>query len=137
MERWIDINADVGEYPEALADGSEEEVPLDSIVVGDRLRVRPGEKVPVDGAVVEGRSALDESAVTGESMPVVKSEGDAVVGGTINQSGAGNSSSSINAMNSPLACCKALLRASAMFCSDSKQYVASTRDCAANSVTTD
>lgn len=68
-------------------DGSEEEVPLDTIAVGDRLRVRPGEKVPVDGTVVEGRSALDESLVTGESLPVSKAEGDAVIGGTLNRSG--------------------------------------------------
>lgn len=70
------------------ADGSDEEVQLDAIKVGDRLRVRPGEKVPVDGIVVEGRSAVDESMVTGESMPVTKSVGDATVGGTMNQSGA-------------------------------------------------
>ena len=69
-------------------DGSEEEVSLDLIVVGDRLRVRPGEKVPVDGVVEEGRSALDESMVTGESMPVTKTVADAVIGGTMNQSGA-------------------------------------------------
>ncbi|GLK85104.1 copper-translocating P-type ATPase [Ancylobacter defluvii] len=68
-------------------DGSEEEVPLDAIAVGDRLRVRPGEKVPVDGTVEEGRSALDESLVTGESMPVTKSTGDKLIGGTLNRSG--------------------------------------------------
>ena len=68
-------------------DRSEEEVPLDAIVVGDRLRVRPGEKVPVDGEVVEGRSTIDESMVTGESMPVTKQVGDTVVAGTLNRSG--------------------------------------------------
>jgi Cu+-exporting ATPase len=70
------------------ADGSEEEVGLDAVVVGDRLRVRPGEKVPVDATVVDGHSAVDESMVTGESMPVTKAVGAKVIGGTINQSGA-------------------------------------------------
>ncbi|WP_305080363.1 copper-translocating P-type ATPase [Methylocystis sp. WRRC1] len=68
-------------------DGSDEEVALEQIRVGDRLRVRPGEKVPVDGALVEGRSSLDESMVTGESMPVTKSVGDNAIGGTLNQTG--------------------------------------------------
>jgi Cu+-exporting ATPase len=68
-------------------DGSEEEVPLDGIVVGYRLRVRPGEKVPVDGEVVEGRSSLDESMVTGESMPVTKERGAKLIGGTLNTTG--------------------------------------------------
>jgi len=70
------------------ADGHEEEVALDLIALGDRLRVRPGEKVPVDGTIEEGRSAIDESMVTGESMPVAKEAGDSVIGGTLNQSGA-------------------------------------------------
>jgi Cu+-exporting ATPase len=70
------------------SDDSEEEVQLDAVHVGDRLRVRPGEKVPVDGSVIEGRSAVDESMVTGESMPVTKVAGAKVIGGTINQSGA-------------------------------------------------
>jgi len=68
-------------------DGSEEELSLDSIVVGDRLRVRPGEKVPVDGEVLEGRSSLDESMVTGESMPVTKEQGAKLIGGTLNTTG--------------------------------------------------
>ncbi len=68
-------------------DGSDEEVPLDQVHVGDRLRVRPGEKVPVDGALLEGRSSVDESLVTGESMPVTKSVGDKVIGGALNQTG--------------------------------------------------
>jgi Cu+-exporting ATPase len=71
-----------------LPDGGDEEVGLDQIVVGDRLRVRPGEKVPVDGSVEDGRSSLDESMVTGESMPVTKAKGDPVIGGTLNQTGA-------------------------------------------------
>ena len=69
------------------ADGTEEEVPLEDVHLGDRLRVRPGEAVPVDGTVEEGRSAVDESLVTGESMPVTKTTGDPVIGGTINGSG--------------------------------------------------
>ena len=70
------------------ADGTDEEIGLDEVQVGDRLRVRPGEAVPVDGTVEDGRSSVDESLVTGESMPVTKAPGDAVVGGTINGSGA-------------------------------------------------
>jgi Cu+-exporting ATPase len=65
----------------------EEDVAIEEIAVGDRLRVRPGEKIPVDGVVAEGRSFVDESMVTGESMPVSKAEGDRVIGGTVNQSG--------------------------------------------------
>jgi Cu+-exporting ATPase len=69
------------------ADGGEEEVALDRVQVGDRLRIRPGESVPVDGIIEEGRSAIDESMVTGESMPVTKKTGDRVLGGTINHTG--------------------------------------------------
>lgn len=68
-------------------DGSEEDVPLSQVRVGDRLRVRPGEKVPVDGIVIEGTSALDESMITGEPIPVTKRAGDHVIGATMNASG--------------------------------------------------
>jgi Cu+-exporting ATPase len=69
-------------------DGSEEDVPLAHVHVGDLLRVRPGEKVPVDGVVVEGRSAVDESMLTGEPLPVSKQTGDPLIGATLNTSGA-------------------------------------------------
>ncbi len=71
-----------------LRDGAEEEVGLDQIEVGDRLRVRPGEKIPVDAIVIDGRSTIDESMVTGESMPATREAGARVIGGTLNQSGA-------------------------------------------------
>jgi P-type Cu+ transporter len=70
------------------ADGSEEDVPLDEVQVGDLLRVRPGEKVPVDGVVVEGKSAVDESMLTGEPIPVEKQAGARVIGATVNGTGA-------------------------------------------------
>jgi Cu+-exporting ATPase len=69
------------------ADGTEEDVPLDAVQVGDSLRVRPGEKVPVDGEVLEGRSSVDESMLTGESMPVEKQPGARVIGATQNANG--------------------------------------------------
>jgi P-type Cu+ transporter len=68
-------------------DGHESDVPLDKVRPGDRLRVRPGEKVPVDGSIVEGASAIDEAMVTGEPVPVEKKAGDRVIGGTVNTSG--------------------------------------------------
>jgi Cu+-exporting ATPase len=68
-------------------DGREEEIPLEDVKVGDRLRVRPGDKVPVDGVVVEGRSSIDESMISGEPIPVEKVEGDKVTGATINGTG--------------------------------------------------
>jgi len=70
-----------------LRNGEEQEVPLDSVKVRDRLRVRPGDKVPVDGTVVEGHSSVDESMITGEPIPVEKSVGDKVTGGTVNGTG--------------------------------------------------
>src|SRR4029077_4305907 len=67
--------------------GKETDIPLEQIVVGERLRVRPGEKIPVDGRVQEGKSSVDESMVTGESIPVLKEPGDKLVGGTLNGTG--------------------------------------------------
>ena len=69
------------------ADGADEEVGLEAVAINDRLRVRPGEKIPVDGELIEGRSTVDESMVTGESMPVVKAAGAKVIGGTMNGAG--------------------------------------------------
>jgi Cu+-exporting ATPase len=71
-----------------IVDGEEREVPIDDVAVGDRLKVRPGEKIPTDGQVITGDSAVDESMVTGESVPVSKGPGDEVIGGTINENGA-------------------------------------------------
>jgi len=70
-----------------IRDGAEEDVPIDSVVVGDQLRVRPGEKVPIDGVVVDGTSSVDESMVTGESIPVEKHAGDRLIGATVNGTG--------------------------------------------------
>jgi Cu+-exporting ATPase len=70
-----------------VTEHGDEDVAIDAIAAGDRLRVRPGERIPVDGVVTEGRSVVDESMVTGESMPVSKAEGGRVIGGTVNQSG--------------------------------------------------
>ncbi|MEO9336782.1 heavy metal translocating P-type ATPase [Mesorhizobium sp. SB112] len=69
------------------ADGSEKDVPLEEVKSGDRLRIRPGESVPVDGVVEEGRSSIDESMITGEAVPVEKTQGDTVTGGTLNKNG--------------------------------------------------
>src|SRR3546814_11822283 len=69
-------------------DGEDEEIPVDQVHAGDRLRVRPGDSVAVDGVVLEGRSAVDESMVTGEPLPVEKTAGDNVMRGTLNQPGA-------------------------------------------------
>ena len=84
------IRALVGLAPKTahrVRDGKEEEVPVDEIQKGDVLRVRPGEKVPIDGVIIEGRSAVDESMITGEPMPVEKTPGEAIVGATVNQTG--------------------------------------------------
>lgn len=69
------------------SDGSEQDVPLDALAAGDMLRVKPGDKIPVDGTIQEGRSTIDESMVTGEPLPVQKSSGATVIGGTVNQAG--------------------------------------------------
>ncbi|MFC7233773.1 heavy metal translocating P-type ATPase [Halosegnis marinus] len=81
------LEMEVDEATRLHEDGTEETVPRDEIAVGDRLKVRPGEKIPTDGVVVEGSSAVDESMVTGESVPVSKAEGDEVVGSTVNEDG--------------------------------------------------
>ena len=70
-----------------IRNGVEQDIPVEQVVVGDLVRVRPGEKVPVDGVVTEGRSALDESMLTGESLPVEKEPGDTVIGATLNKTG--------------------------------------------------
>ena len=70
-----------------VRDGQEEDVPLDEIQKGDQLRVRPGEKIPLDGVILEGKSNLDESMITGEPLPVSKAAGDKVIGATVNQTG--------------------------------------------------
>src|SRR5690606_30152118 len=68
-------------------DGTEKEIPLEEVVVGDIFHVKPGEKIPVDGRIIEGQSAIDESMLTGESVPVDKGPGDEVIGATINKNG--------------------------------------------------
>ena len=85
LRRLLEMEADTATL--VGPDGTETTVPLDEVAVGDRMRVRPGEKVPTDGVVVDGRSAVDESAVTGESAPVEKTVGDEVVGSTVNENG--------------------------------------------------
>ncbi len=85
LRRLLELEADTATMVEE--DGTEREVPLEDVQVGDRLKVRPGEQVPTDGVVIGGQSAVDESMVTGESVPVEKHEGDEVVGSTINEHG--------------------------------------------------
>ena len=70
-----------------MKDGKEVEIPVEQVAVGDIIVVRPGQSIPVDGKIVEGSSAVDESAITGESIPVDKQVGDSVIGATVNKSG--------------------------------------------------
>ena len=84
MEKLLDLQAKTAEV---LRDDSYVQVPLEQVKAGDLIRVRPGEKIAVDGVVVEGISSIDESMVTGESLPVDKTVGDTVIGSTINNSG--------------------------------------------------
>ncbi|HEV3402240.1 MAG TPA: cation-translocating P-type ATPase [Acidimicrobiales bacterium] len=84
IKRLLDLQPDVARVQR---DGAEQELPIGEVVVGDLVRIRPGERVPVDGEVVEGRSAVDQSFVTGEPLPVERSQGDAVTGGSVNGSG--------------------------------------------------
>jgi Cu+-exporting ATPase len=91
LKHLLELEADtatVVDYDEETGASDEREVPLDEVQAGDYLKVRPGEKVPTDAEVVQGESAVDESMVTGESVPVEKSPGDEVVGATVNQNGA-------------------------------------------------
>ncbi|WP_096390610.1 heavy metal translocating P-type ATPase [Halopenitus persicus] len=85
LRKLLEMEADTATVVDE--DGNEEEIPLEDVDVGDRMKVRPGEQIPTDGVVVDGQSAVDESMVTGESVPVEKSEGDEVVGSTINENG--------------------------------------------------
>ena len=85
LRKLLEMEADTATVIDE--DGDEAEIPLEDVDVGDRMKVRPGEQIPTDGVVVDGQSAVDESMVTGESVPVEKSEGDEVVGSTINENG--------------------------------------------------
>ncbi|CQH53438.1 P-type transport ATPase (probable substrate copper/metal cation) [Halobacterium hubeiense] len=85
LRKLLEMEADTATV--VREDGTEEEIPLSEVEVGDRMKVRPGEKIPTDGVVVEGESAVDESMVTGESVPVSKEPGDEVVGSTVNENG--------------------------------------------------
>ncbi|EMA47843.1 heavy metal translocating P-type ATPase [Halococcus saccharolyticus] len=85
LQQLLEMEADTATVVDE--DGNEEEVPLEEVDVGDRMKVRPGEQIPTDGVVVDGQSAVDESMVTGESVPVEKEAGDEVVGSTINENG--------------------------------------------------
>jgi Cu+-exporting ATPase len=85
LQQLLEMEADTATVVDEQ--GDEEEIPLDEVDVGDRMKVRPGEQIPTDGVVVDGQSAVDESMVTGESVPVEKEEGDEVVGSTINENG--------------------------------------------------
>lgn len=85
LRKLLEMEADTATLVDE--DGTEHEVPLEEVTVGDRMKVRPGEQIPTDGVIVDGQSAVDESMVTGESVPVEKSKGDEVVGSTLNENG--------------------------------------------------
>jgi Cu+-exporting ATPase len=85
LQQLLEMEADTATVVDEA--GNEEEIPLEDVDVGDRMKVRPGERIPTDGTVIDGQSAVDESMVTGESVPVEKEEGDEVVGSTINENG--------------------------------------------------
>ena len=85
LQQLLEMEADTATVVDD--EGNEEEIPLDEVDVGDRMKVRPGEQIPTDGTVIDGQSAVDESMVTGESVPVEKEEGEEVVGSTINENG--------------------------------------------------
>lgn len=85
IKKLLDLQAKTARV---IRDGQELDIPIEELVKGDRLLVRPGEKIPVDGVIVKGETSVDESMVTGESVPVAKAKGDGVIGATVNQSGA-------------------------------------------------
>src|SRR5699024_8476407 len=85
IQKLLDLQAKTARV---VRDGVEQEIPIEEVIVGDTIIVRPGEKVPVDGEIIEGQSAIDESMLTGESIPIDKTSGDMVIGATINKNGA-------------------------------------------------
>src|SRR5699024_2639811 len=84
IQKQLDLQAKTARV---VRDGVEQEIPIEEVIVGDTIIVRPGEKVPVDGEIIEGQSAVDESMLTGESIPIDKVPGDLVIGATINKNG--------------------------------------------------
>src|SRR5699024_3336355 len=85
IQKLLDLQAKTARV---IRDGVEQEIPIEEVITGDTILVKPGEKIPVDGEIIDGQSAIDESMLTGESIPIDKTIGDAVIGATINKNGA-------------------------------------------------